>query len=105
METLFPETLTRIQYLVRWLIFAVTFLVVGALLFPLRKALGLPHWLPFIIIVPLLLMRFPCLDIPRLRSIGWSPWLVLLVLVPLVNLIAKLMFFTMPPANTDAQPY
>ena len=65
-------------------------------------AFGLPHWLPFIIIGPSLLMRLPCLDRPRFRSMGWSPWLVLLLLIPFLNLIVQLILFTYPPENADA---
>jgi uncharacterized membrane protein YhaH (DUF805 family) len=102
MKILFPEELTRLQYLIRWLIFFVIFLVVDVLLFyTMPKAFGVPNWLQFVIIVPLLFMRVPCLDIPRLRSIGWSPWLVLLLLIPFINLIFQLVLFTMPPDNTE----
>jgi uncharacterized membrane protein YhaH (DUF805 family) len=104
METFFPETLNRLQYLVRLLIFVAIFFVVGVLLISIPRALGLdlPHWLPAIVMIPLLLMRIPCLDIPRLRSIGWSPWLVLLVLIPFVNLIFQLALFTMPSEEDAA---
>lgn len=103
METLFPETLTRLQYLVRFLVFAVAFFIVSTLLYFAFKAVGLGNSSLFpIIVIGLILMRFPCLDIPRLRSIGWSPWLVLLVLIPLVNLLFLLMLFTMPPERIDA---
>jgi len=101
-KLLFPETLTRLQYLIRFLIWAFVFLVVSALLFPMIKAFGIPDWLPFVIIVPLFLMRFPCLDIPRCRDMGWSPWRLLLLLVPIVNLFMVLSLFVWPPQRDDA---
>jgi uncharacterized membrane protein YhaH (DUF805 family) len=102
MKTLFPQKLKRLEYFVRWLVFLVIVAVVAALLLPLPKYVGVPHWLPFIVVVPLFLLRFPCLDIPRFRSIGWSPWLVLLFLVPVVNFVMQLLLFFMPPKQAVA---
>ena len=102
MSALFPETLTRLQYLIRFLIWIVIYMVVAALLFPMVKAFGIPAWLPFVIFVPMLLMRFPCLDIPRCRDMGWSPWLLLLLLVPIVNFFMVLSLFIWPGQRDDA---
>ena len=102
MNTLFPERLARLQYLVRFLIWFVAFTVVSALLFSMVKAFGIPDWLPFIVVVPLFLMRFPCLDIPRCRDMGWSPWRLLLLLVPIANLFMVLSLFVWPAQSGDA---
>ena len=103
MKTLFPEKLARLQYFIRWLIYLVTVMVVAALLLPLPKYIGIAAFEPIIIVSVILLitLRFPCLDIPRMRSIGWSPWLVLLFLVPLANLVVQLLLFFVPPKNVD----
>ena len=103
MKTLFPETLERLQYFVRWLVYLLTVLVVCAFLLPLPKHVGLPVWMPLVLVLPLIAARFPCLDIPRLRSIGWSPWLLLLFLVPGANLILQILLFCIPPKGVDAQ--
>jgi hypothetical protein len=102
MKALFPEKLERLQYFIRWLIYLVSVAVIAAFLLPLPKFIGVPTWLPLIVIIPLILLRFPCLDIPRFRSMGWSPWLVLLFLVPLVNFIMQLLLFFVPPKQADA---
>jgi hypothetical protein len=98
MNTLFPETLTRLQYLTRVLIWCVTYGVVFALLFPLVKVKGTPYHdlFTWVFTVPMLIMRFPCLEIPRCRDIGWSPWRLLLLLVPLANLFIVLSLFVWP---------
>jgi uncharacterized membrane protein YhaH (DUF805 family) len=103
MQTLFPETLTRLQYLVRFLIFMVAFVVVSMLLYFGFKAVGLADSVFPLIVIALVLMRFPCLDIPRLRNMGWSPWLSLLILIPIINLIFQLALFTMPPEDANRQ--
>jgi uncharacterized membrane protein YhaH (DUF805 family) len=102
MKTLFPEKLERLQYFIRWLIYLVGVLVIAAFILPLPHFLGIPRWLPAVIVILLALLRIPCLDIPRFRSIGWSPWLVLLFLVPLVNFIMQLLLFFMPERRADA---
>ncbi len=68
MSTLFPETLTREQYFVRFLIWCVVFVVVSALLFPMVKTLGIPHWLPFLVVVPMFIMRFPVSGDPKMSG-------------------------------------
>jgi uncharacterized membrane protein YhaH (DUF805 family) len=73
-------------------------------LLPLAKLIGIPAWLPLIVIILLSLLRFPCLDIPRFRSMGWSPWLVFVFFIPLVNFIVQLLLLVVPPKQTDAPP-
>ena len=96
MNTFFPETLTRLQYLTRVLIWCVTFGVVCALLFPLVKGTPYHALFTWVFTVPMFIMRFPCLDIPRCRDIGWSPWRLLLLLVPIANLFIVLSLFLWP---------
>jgi len=103
MNSLFPWTLTRLQYLVRLLIYIVIFGTVSALLVYTVKAFGAPVWLVFIIVIPLFVLRFPCLDIPRCRDMGWSPWLLLLLLVPIVNLFIVLSLFIWPSQSNSAE--
>ena len=102
MRTLFPETLRRLEYLERWMIYLGIVLVIAALLFPLPKYTGLPVWIPHVITLPLIAARIPCLDIPRLRSIGWSPWLLLLFIVPGANVVLQILLFCMPMREADA---
>jgi uncharacterized membrane protein YhaH (DUF805 family) len=102
MKTLFPEKLERLQYFIRLLIYFVSVAVIAALLLPLANVIGVPAWLPFIVIVPLFLLKIPCLDIPRFRNMGWSPWLVLLFFIPIVNFIMQLLLLFVPPKQTDA---
>ncbi len=104
MKTLFPEKLERLQYFIRLLIYFVSTLVSVAFLVPLGNFIGVPIWLPIILIILVFLLRFPCLDIPRFRSMGWSPWLVLLFLVPLVNCVMQLLLLFTPPKHTDDSP-
>ena len=102
MKKLFPESLERQPYFIRWLIWLVAVLIIAAYLMPLVKYYGFLHWLPFFIIFPLASLRFPCMDIPRLRSIGWSPWLAILIIVPLVGFVVQLLLFFMPVRRSDA---
>jgi uncharacterized membrane protein YhaH (DUF805 family) len=104
MKRLFPEKLERLQYFIRLLIYFVLTLVSVAFLAPLGNFIGVPVWLPIIVIILVFFLRFPCLDIPRFRSIGWSPWLVLLFLVPLVNCIMQLLLLFVPTKQTDPMP-
>ena len=112
MNFLFPITLNRKQYALRLLTFiilvlalillsALIELAVGLLLSTHHKRLGTPALLPLLLLMvaPLFLAfcRFPCLDMPRLRSIGWSPWLVLLFLIPIANLILQICLFSIAP--------
>jgi hypothetical protein len=99
---LFPERIERLDYFLRWLLFLILVPVVAAFLLPLPKYIGIPEWLPFVFVILLFLLRFPCADIPRFRSIGWSPWLVLLFIVPIVNFVIQLVLFFMPAKEVDA---
>jgi hypothetical protein len=76
--------------------------VVAACLLPLPKYIGISIWLPIIITVLLIPLRFPCADIPRFRSIGWSPWLALLLLIPFVNFVVQLLLLFTPSKEADA---
>ncbi len=100
-RTVFPEKIQRLDYLLRWLLFLIVVPVIAAFLLPLPLYVPIPRWLPFVVIILLVFLRFPCADIPRFRSIGWSPWLALLFLVPLVNLVVQLLLFFVP-ARDDA---
>jgi uncharacterized membrane protein YhaH (DUF805 family) len=102
MRALFPEKLERLQYFVRLLLYFISVAIIAAFLLPLTKSVGIPPWLPLVIIILLVLLRFPCLDMPRFRSMGWSPWLVLLFFIPLVNFIMQLLLFFVPPKQSDA---
>ena len=102
MNLLFPETLARLQYFLRLLIWLVIFLVACALLFPLVHKLGAPDWVAYLIATPVYLMRLPCLDIPRCRDIGWSPWWLLLLFVPIVNFFLMLSLFFFPTQRGES---
>jgi hypothetical protein len=102
MKTLFPQTLKRLDYALRFVLWFIGVPVIAAFLLPLPKYIGIPEWLPIVIIILLIPLRFPCADIPRFRSFGWSPWLVLLLFIPLVNLYIQLMLFIAPAKETDA---
>ena len=103
-KTLFPEKLERLQYFIRLLIYFVSVAVIAAFLLPLTKIAGIPTWLPLVFIIPLILLKIPCLDIPRFRSIGWSPLLVLLFFIPLVNFVMQLLLFVIPPKQAIQTP-
>jgi uncharacterized membrane protein YhaH (DUF805 family) len=102
MRALFPNKLARLQYFIRLLIYFVSILVAAAFFLPLAKFVDVPPWLPLVVIFPIALLRFPCLDIPRFRSMSWSPWLVLLFFIPFVNFIVQLLLLFVPPKQTDA---
>jgi hypothetical protein len=98
---LFPERIERLDYFLRWLLFFILGSVVAAFLLPLPKYIGIPHWLPFVVVILLFLLRFPCADIPRFRSIGWSRWLALLFIIPIVNIVIQLMLFFKPAKEVE----
>jgi uncharacterized membrane protein YhaH (DUF805 family) len=103
MNTLFPEKIERLPYLVRWLLYVAALSISSAILFPLWKHGGVIRWfIVFFVVIPVGLFRFPFLDIPRLRSMGWSPWLALLFVVPLVNCIMQILMFFVPERRADA---
>lgn len=103
---MFPQTLHRVQYLVRWLcfVFGFSFLVglVAALVIPATVHAGFDPIL--VIFLPLvvagMVLKIGALDLPRVRSIGWSPWLLLLLLVPLANVILQILLFVLPPKKS-----
>ena len=104
MNTLFPTRLDRVQYLVRSLIYLVTVTVIS-LLPPIIGYMGLAEWTlwPFIVFtLALVALKFPCLDIPRIRSIGWSPWFLLLFIVPVVGFILQGLLFVIRPKGANA---
>ena len=102
MNTLFPEKIERLPYLVRWLLYVAALSISSAILFPLWKHGGIVRWFIVIfVVVPVGLFRFPFLDIPRLRSIGWSPWLALLCFVPIINVIMQIELFLVPERKPD----
>jgi len=102
MSTIFPWTLERGDYFVRWLIWFVTVLVTPLIVLPLVKSGVCPEGLFVVVIMLIFLSRFPCADIPRLRSLGWSPWTVVFFLVPLVNLFIQFQLFFKRGEDSDA---
>ena len=102
MKSLFPERLERLDYFARWLMFMIGVPVAAAFLLPLAKYIAFPPWPLFAVLILLFLMRFPCADIPRLRSIGWSPWLVLLFLIPVVNFVVQMFLFFKPAQDAES---
>ena len=99
---LFPDKVKRLDYALRLIIWFIGVPVIAAFLLPLPKYLGIPEWLPFVIVILLIPLRFPCADVPRFRSIGWSPWLVLLLLIPLVGFVVQLLLLFTPSKEADA---
>lgn len=97
MELLFPRTVNRVQYLIRWAIFFIVAIVItvlgGALAHGDDAA---PSMISTVLILALAVLKIFSMDIPRLRHIGWSPWSILFLLVPLVNLIFQILLFVMP---------
>jgi len=100
MGTLFPSTLARVPYFIRWLCFVAVVAIIAALLFSIfhRGA-----WLavPIIVILACAALKIGLLDIPRVRNIGWSPWVLLLFLVPVANTIMQILLFAVPPKKTE----
>ena len=109
MSKLFPETLTRLQYLLRVFIVIDLFLIVLPGLFLIAawfQQAGVHSQIPLMaaavlaILFGIFLIIFRIqMDIARLRSIAWSPWCVLLHLVPIANLVLVLFLFFGPPVN------
>lgn len=93
---LFPDKVQRLDYAARLIIWFIGVPVISAFLLPIPNFVAIPKWLPFVVIIALVPLRFPCADIPRFRSIGWSPWLVLLFPVPLLGLVVQLLLLFMP---------
>jgi Cytochrome oxidase complex assembly protein 1 len=82
-------------------IYFVSVAIMFAFSMPLANFIGFPAWLPLFFIIPFILLRIPCLDIPRILSIGWSPWFLLLFFIPIVNFIIQLLLLFVPPKQTD----
>jgi hypothetical protein len=95
-STLFPATLARAPYFVRWLFFVVVSGIIAALLFWICRR-GVLLAAPIITILICVGLKIGMLDIPRVRSIGWSPWVLLVFLVPLLNTIMQILLFAVPP--------
>ena len=107
MKALFPYSLNRLEYLVRFAILVVVVIaidkIVGLFIAPSR----IPVWEVMLNIAVGFAIRFVCMDIPRCRSMQWSPWLVLLLVVPLVNVVMQILLLTIPvktPPNTALEP-
>jgi uncharacterized membrane protein YhaH (DUF805 family) len=96
MSALFPSTLARVPYFIRWLCFVVAVGIIAALLFSIFHR-GALLAVPIITILVCVALKVGMLDIPRVRSIGWSPWVLLVFLVPLVNTIMQILLFAVPP--------
>jgi uncharacterized membrane protein YhaH (DUF805 family) len=96
MSTLFPSTLARVPYFIRWLCFVVAVGIIAALLFSIFHR-GALLAVPIMTILVCVALKVGMLDIPRVRSIGWSPWVLLVFLVPLVNTIMQILLFAVPP--------
>ncbi len=96
MSALFPATLARTPYFVRWLCFVVVVGIIAALLFLICRH-GALLAVPIITLLICVVIKVGMLDIPRVRSIGWSPWVLLVFLVPLLNTIMQILLFAVPP--------
>jgi hypothetical protein len=96
MSALFPATLARTPYFVRWLFFVVVVGIIAALLFSICRR-GALLAVPIITILICVVIKVGMLDIPRVRSIGWSPWVLIVFLVPLANTIMQILLFAVPP--------
>jgi uncharacterized membrane protein YhaH (DUF805 family) len=96
MSALFPATLARAPYFVRWLFFVVVVGTIAALLFSICRR-GALLAVPIVTILVCVALKVGTLDIPRVRSIGWSPWVLLVFFVPLLNTIMQILLFAVPP--------
>jgi uncharacterized membrane protein YhaH (DUF805 family) len=89
---LFPQTLTRQRYFIRWIIcLAITVVIFGACI-----AADLPKEIAQIWLVAGGLYCTLGLAIPRLRDAGLSMWLLLLFVVPIGNLVLQVILFAAP---------
>ena len=93
-KPLFPQTLNRLEYFVRLLLFLAGAVILCLSARPFEAAI--PVWLDVLSVCILFAIRFMCLDIPRCRSICWSPWLVSLLVIPIVNLVIQLLLLFVP---------
>jgi uncharacterized membrane protein YhaH (DUF805 family) len=101
-KTIFPRRINRINYLIRFLLFAAAMLAyyVCAIygIDRLPENLSLAIFLPLLFLI--FILRLPFMDIPRIRSAGYSPWLLLLGLIPGVGFILQILLFVIPPDDT-----
>ncbi len=90
-----PDTLVRLPYLIRWLLYILAVGLVAAATVPFVREEQLPFLL--VVLVPVALVyRVVWLDLPRARSIPWNPWILLLALIPGVAFIIQLLLFFVP---------
>ena len=98
-----PRRLNRVQYILGLLLV----LIAVGLLAPVgfrayaSGQSGVQMWVPVLLATTLWVLRWPCLDVPRLRSIGWSPWLVLLKMVPAADVVLQILLLFIPPRDMD----
>ena len=98
-----PRRLNRVQYILGSLLvlIAVGFLALFEFRAYMSGQSGVQMWVPVFLAITLWVLRWPCLDIPRLRSIGWSPWLVLLKMVPAADVVLQILLLFIPPRDMD----
>ncbi|CAN5798593.1 hypothetical protein BH09VER1_BH09VER1_48530 [soil metagenome] len=111
---LFPQTLARVPYLIRGLVFSVVLAIIfgvltGAMV-PFMPTEDSGPGAVFILLIILevligiaaIVYAIMALTIPRIRSCGWSPWLALILLIPGIGGIFSLVLLFMPPAEGSA---
>jgi hypothetical protein len=99
-KTLIPNTLNRMEYFVRLLIFIGACIILSLSARPFQHQI--PVWFTVFSVCILFIIRFICMDISRCRSMQWSPWLVLLLVIPVVNLVMQLFLIFTPAKEADA---
>jgi hypothetical protein len=89
-----PARLNRKQYAIRWFVWVVALVAIGASLelLPALQPGAFVIW-----VFAGLIYKIVALDIPRIKNAGMSPWLLLLFLVPLANLVLFVLLFAAPP--------
>jgi hypothetical protein len=92
--TLFPLELTRIPFLVRFLIWFVTVGTVAALLVAIPVVGGV---VGVLWVLSTVVYKIVAMDTPRIKNVGFSPWLLWLYLVPVINVGIVLILFFAPP--------
>jgi len=98
-----PRRLNRVQYILGLLLslVAVALLLRSGFKAYVSGQFGTRLWLPIYLATALWVLRWPCLDAPRLRSMGWSPWLVLLKIIPVVDVVLQFLLLLIPPRDLD----
>jgi hypothetical protein len=94
MTALIPQTLNRLEYLLRLLIFLGASILLSLSARSFQREI--PLWFTVVSVGIWFIIRFIWLDIPRCRSMGWSPWLVMLLVIPIVNLAMQLLLLIIP---------